>query len=132
MPSVPQEKTIPAKPKPPTAHELEKTELGCMLGAFRDVAHSIGMQVMAVTLQVGGSPVAKPKPNTPVLGKKRSRRDKKLIALIQTFADNVLLIGFALTNIDMKPVPKGRPTDRKLWCIRVNLVAMPPSEQPTQ
>lgn len=117
-----EEPSTPGDFKGSVITEVEKSELGCMLGAFRDVAHSIGMQVMAVTFEPGGNRVSPRVTGPPTLPKTLSRRDKKLVALVQTFADNALVIGFKLVKIDMKPVPRAQVNDRKLWRIRVDVV----------
>lgn len=61
-----------------------------------------------------------------VLPKGRSRRELKLIALVQTFADNVAHEGYVLEKIDMKPVPadeKEMDKDKKNWKVKVEIKA---------
>lgn len=102
---------------------LSRTELGCLLGAFRDVAFSIGMQVLAVTLRARSEDEATgDSKGETTLPKGRSRRELKLIALVQTFADNVAYEGYILEKIDMKPVEKDdKVAEKKDWKVRVEL-----------
>lgn len=107
---------------------VERTELGTLLGAFRDVAYSIGMQIMAVSLRVrrvgeewkhgqGGSDMAR----NHMFPKGRGRKELKLIALIQTFADTAWHEGCVVEKIDMKPTDGAQIAEGKKWEIRVEL-----------
>lgn len=96
-------------------------ELGCLLGAFRDVAFSIGVEILAITLvpQAQSSIVATSAPSS--LPRGHSRRITKLMALIQTFGDNMKHVGYVLTDVDLKPVAAERPGGKKEWTIRVTI-----------
>lgn len=100
------------------------TELGCMLGAFRDVAVGIGMDVMAVTLIARKHDAPPPKPPSPAecaLPKGKSRNVLKLMALIQTFSDSIYHVGYVLDKVDMRHVEPGRPGIKKMWSMRVTI-----------
>lgn len=107
----------------PAAGAVSRTELGCLLGAFRDVAFSIGMQVLSVTLRAR-APGEAPGDATGGTGlpKGRSRRELKLIALVQTFADNAAHVGYVLESIDIQPAGKEK-ADKKDWRVRVQIKA---------
>lgn len=87
------------------------------------MAYSIGMQVLAVSLRARGTGEAGGETRgATVLPKGRSRRELKLIALVQTFADNVAHEGYVVEKIDMKPVEQGAEgREKKSWKVRVEL-----------
>lgn len=123
-PAAPAPSSSSAERKPSAvAASVSRTALGCLLGAFRDVAYSIGMQVLAVTLRARGSGEAGGETRAAtVLPKGRSRRELKLIALVQTFADSVAREGYVLEKIDMKPVEQGEEgQEKKSWKVKVEL-----------
>lgn len=91
------------------------------------------MQVLAVTLRArdGDEKVSETRGET-VLPKGRSRRELKLIALVQTFADNVAHGGYVLEKIDMKPVTKEQKEQglqKKNWKVKVELKGPLPAMQ---
>lgn len=104
---------------------MERTELGTILGAFRDVAYSIGMQVMNVRFRVrrkgevnARAPQGKGHGGLP---QGRSRRELKLIALVQTFADTALYEGYVLEGIDLRQLEGELPAAGKDWEIGVEV-----------
>lgn len=116
-----------------TANQERLTELGCLLGAFRDVSCSIGTDVIAVTLVQKPANIIQPQPQRPPqpLPKNSTRRRLKLIALIQNFCDNMFDTGYIVTAIQLKPVKPPVPGQRKPWEITVTFEddyqhAMPP------
>jgi len=97
------------------------SELGCLLGAFRDVAFSIGVEIMAVTLIPRDTSKFQAKAGQSSLPKGRPRKTLKLMALIQTFGDNMLHVGYVLSQIDMQPVSAAKAVGRKEWTMRVTI-----------
>lgn len=108
--------------------DVERTELGTLIGAFRDVAYSIDMQVMAVSLRVrrageemGSEEGMNDAARGQLFPKGRGRKELKLVALVQTFADTVLDEGYVVEAIDMKPAVEVQTGRGKQWEIRVEL-----------
>lgn len=105
------------------ASELVLSELGCLLGGFRDVAEGIGMDVMAVTIdpvpkgEAERRPCDKPMP----LPKGTSRNMLKLITLIQTFSDSLFHVGYILSSLDLKETALQLPNERKTWNMKVTI-----------
>ncbi|PXF41064.1 hypothetical protein BWQ96_09204 [Gracilariopsis chorda] len=123
----------PINPETITGNQERLTELGCLLGAFRDVSCSIGMDVIAVSLVPKPANIIEPQPQRPPqpLPKNSTRLRLKLIALIQNFCDNMFDTGYIVTAIQLKPVKPPVPGQRKPWEITVTFEddyqhAMPP------
>lgn len=97
------------------------SELGISLGAFCDVARSIGMEVLTVSLckRADSSAELADVQRRQTFPKDKARRTLKLLALIQTFSDNVYVIGYFVKGVDLKQADASRPGDSKEWEIRV-------------
>ncbi|CAN8062819.1 unnamed protein product [Agarophyton chilense] len=104
-----------------TSNQETLTELGCLLGAFRDVSCSIGMDVLAITLVPKPPNVITPIPQRPPppLPRNNDGHSLKLISLVQDFTDNMFDSGYIVTRIQLKPVTPPGPEERKSWEITV-------------
>lgn len=95
-------------------------KIGCLLGAFRDVAQGMGLEVMSVSL----TPLAK-EPQANYVTSHRSfpqgktRKTCKILALIQTLSDSIYHEGYIITDIDLRHMDAVQPGTRKTWAMRV-------------
>lgn len=104
-------------------------EVGCLLGSFRDVAHSIGLNVTAVhlTTRASDQPVwtslpltdrPPPRANVPV-DPSASRARVKFLPLLHVFCDCMLLAGYTVTHVDTVDCPPAVLGVSKQWKMEV-------------
>lgn len=107
------------------------TELGCLLGSFRDVVLSTGMQVTAIWLTPRVGPISQrtdvSRPDARAMSSLPSRRLAKLKPLIQTFTDCLLIAGYVIKKLDLKQCDPPKPGDGKDWVMEVFIGDMPHS-----
>lgn len=115
------------------------TEVGCLLGSFRDVAHSIGIQITAVRLNlrtpgselwtdlpISGRPI--PRSNISI-DRSLPRSLAKLRPLLHTFCDCMLVAGYVVTDVDAVQCDPARPGISKQWKMEVSIGPLPQSSQ---
>lgn len=118
-------------------HRESMTEVGCLLGSFRDVAHSIGLNVTAVrlTTRPPGQSVwntrplsdrPQPRPNE-VVDPSTPPSRVKFLPLVHVFCDSMLSAGYVVTHIDTVDCPPAVHGVSKQWKMEVCITQPPPA-----
>lgn len=103
-----------------SASPLATSELGCRLGSFWDVAHSIGIQVTSLTLEpLGESDHSTTQSAPDSVTQPSSRRLAKFSALVSAFTDSMFHAGYIVRNIDAKLCDLNARGPSKLWNMEV-------------
>lgn len=107
----------PSNPSAPRLVELQDTELGTLVGALRDQANNLGMQVLGIRIRGRRDDAeftGRPLETSNMRGWPRQTR--KLCALIHAFADTLLSEGYVVEGVDMR---NGQPLQD--WEVRVEV-----------
>ena len=95
------------------------SEIGNCIGAFCDVARSIGMEVMTIHMgkrkEGGGNGELGDAQRRKPFAKDKQRWTRKLVALIQTFSDNMYVMGYEVKGVDVRQGEASRAGGKKRW-----------------